>query len=261
VVEINLSSAELEDLARLGFALEIENEEGESRLALRDLHDPKMQPLAVDFTSGTVIHRLKHGLSKNQPLSRALGSKGGDEELSVFDATAGLGVDAFFIAALGYRVRAIERSPVVHALLQDGFRRLVRLIEEENFEDEMFTEKAIIGLRIVRDYLSFERGDAAEILRGLSEDQRPDVVYLDPMYPDEGRSKSALPKKGMQIFHRLIGDDRDAVAVFDLALKRAKKRVVVKRPLYATPLRENPTHTFEGKTARYDMYLSPLNQS
>ena len=261
MVEIKPTLDELKHLAKLGFALESETGEGEeSRLVLRDLQDSKKQPLYVDFTSGAVIHRLKHGLSKNQPFSRALGLKGGDEPLRVIDATAGLGVDAFFLAALGCHVRAVERSPIAFALLADGFRRLELLLDRGKFDEGMFTQKAVDVLRVVRSHLSFERGDAAHILAELTDasdqSQRPDVVYLDPMYPDEGRSKSALPKKGMQIFHRLIGDDGDARDIFDLALRCARKRVVVKRPLYAAPLLENPTHIFEGKTARFDMYLA-----
>lgn len=39
------------------------------------------------------------------------------------DATAGLGRDAFVLAALGCRVRMVERHPVVAALLDDGLQR------------------------------------------------------------------------------------------------------------------------------------------
>jgi 16S rRNA (guanine1516-N2)-methyltransferase len=82
------------------------------------------------------------------------------------------------------------------------------------------------------------------------------VIYLDPMYPEEGRSESALPKKAMQMFRKLVGDDLDATAAFTVALKVARERVVVKRPGHALPLGgREPTHRFEGKTARYDMYL------
>ena len=214
-------------------------------LALVDLENPKASPLSVDFTSGAILHRLRHGLSKGQPLPKALGLKSlnPDKAPYVIDATAGLGVDAFFVAALGCRVRAIERSPVVAELLADGYARL-RASE--------IGELAPIAAR-----LGFEQGSSALLLSSLSEDERPDVVYVDPMYPSEGHS-SALPKKGMQFFRRLIGDDLDAGEIFEAAMKSARERVVVKRPLGAPHLGPKPTHVFEGKTARYDMYLAGL---
>jgi 16S rRNA (guanine1516-N2)-methyltransferase len=236
-----------EELARLkeaGLTLETVEDAGDPelrRLVLRDLEDPKVLPLAVDFLSPALLHRLRHGIGKNQPLAKALGLRSLDPEKApyVFDATAGLGVDALMIAALGCRVRSVERSPFVHALLADGFRRF----------------KTASAMTEVSSRLSFERGEAREVLASLTDEERPDVVYLDPMYPEEGRSKSALPKKGMQMFRRLIGDDFDAAEVLEVALEKARDRVVVKRPLKAPALLKNPAHTFAGKTARYDMYL------
>lgn len=218
-------------------------------LGLVDLTDDKMDPLIVDFLSGALQHRLKHGLSKNDPLPRALGMKSRNPETAPFvlDATAGLGTDALILAALGCRVRSIERSPVTSALLLDGMKRF-RIAAEE---DEFF--QAVAGR------LSFEEGDALEVLRSLSESERPDVVYLDPMYPEESHSKSALPKKTMQIFRRLLDGDEDAEQLWQVAMTKARARVVVKRPLKAQPLGQSlgraPTHQFEGKTARFDMYL------
>jgi 16S rRNA (guanine1516-N2)-methyltransferase len=233
-----VEQAELND-----FRLEhITDGEGNDRLVLRDLTASKMSPLSVDFLDPKTIHRFKNGLSKSQPLSRALGLRSlrAQDAPFVFDATAGMGVDAFFIAALGCRVRAVERSPVVFALLEDGKRRL----------------DLSADMRSVASRLTFELGDAFALLSEINEATRPDVVYLDPMYPEEGRSDSALPKKPMQMFRRLIGDDQDVAKVFEIACARAKERVVVKRPLHAEFLGEiKPTHVFKGKTARYDMYL------
>ena len=235
------------------FALEtIVDDEGESRLALKDLQDTQLSPLFVDFTSGALLHRLKHGLSKNQPLAKALGLKSLTPEHAPFviDATAGLGTDTLVMAALGCRVRAIERSDVIYELLFDGKNRLDEKVQAS--EDE--------ALILLSQRFSFEHGDSKEIIGSLSEIDRPDVIYLDPMYPDEGRSKSALPKKPMQMFRRLLDGDDDAEVLWTLAMQKAKKRVVVKRPLKAPALgTSKPTHSFEGKTARLDLYLS-LNQ-
>ncbi len=235
-----------------GFALERVGggeEGGETRLALRDLEDNQMSPLAVDFTSGTLLHRLKHGLSKNQPISKALGLKSLDPSIAPFvlDATAGFGTDALVMAALGCRVRAIERNEVIFELLEDGKTRL----DEKAQSDD---DESLIALAM---RFSFELGDAKAILLNIGEHERPDVVYLDPMYPDDGKPKSALPKKTMQMFRRLLDGDDDADELWEIAMRTARKRVVVKRPLKAEFIAgQKPAHAFEGKTARYDLYLT-----
>ncbi|MCM2282696.1 MAG: class I SAM-dependent methyltransferase, partial [Bdellovibrionaceae bacterium] len=157
---------------------------------------------------------------------------------TVVDATAGLGVDAFMMACLDCRVTSIERSPAVYELLVDGFRRAVEDPELGGWLPE---------------YLRFVHADAEAYLASLSHEERPDVVYLDPMYPHVD-GKSALPKKEMQIFRKLLGPDTDSARVLERALHAATDRVVVKRPNEAPALLEGVTHAFVGKTARYDMY-------
>jgi len=219
-----------------GFSLEFEND----RLQLRDLERPKLGALAVDFLSDSMRHRRRHGLSKNQIFAKAIGV-GHRPGRTVVDATAGLGTDAFMLACMDCKVVAVERSPVAYELLEDGYRRA--LDDEE------------IGTWLP-DYLRLARGEASAYLGALSEDERPDVVYLDPMYP-EIEGKSALPKKEMQLFRKLIGPDADSGRVLELAREVARDRVVVKRPNEAGPLAPGATRSFEGKTARYDMYAAP----
>lgn len=222
-------------------------------LSLRDLTDTSLQPLSVDFSSPQLLHRLKTS-GKNQPLAKAIGMK--DQAPYVIDATAGLGTDALVLASLGCRVRSFERSETVFALLQDGHIRL------QQVEPELASR------------MTFENADARTILKSLADlaatagatlgmapsaavgNLRPDVVYLDPMYPEEGRAKSALPKKTMQMFRRLLDGDEDADQLWEAAMKVALKRVVVKRPVHAPPLgTRKPNQSFEGKTARFDLYL------
>jgi 16S rRNA (guanine1516-N2)-methyltransferase len=203
-------------------------------LQLRDLSQPKLKPLIVDFLSDTLTYRRKHGLSKTQVFAKAIGvtARGG---LTVLDTTAGMGVDSFFLACLDCKVTAIERSPVIFELLQDGLRRA--------------REDKEIGPWI-DDYLQFVHANAIEYMNGLNE--KPQVIYVDPMFPDM-EERSALPKKEMQIFRKLLGADLDTKLLFETALRSAGERVVVKRPSEAEPIGE-PTHSFEGKTARYDLY-------
>ncbi|MDP2105284.1 MAG: class I SAM-dependent methyltransferase, partial [Desulfobulbaceae bacterium] len=85
-------------------------------------------------------------------------------------------------------------------------------------------------------------------------EQRPEVVYLDPMYPH--RTKSALVKKEMRILRLLVGDDPDAPKLLAAALACARERVVVKRPIKAEPITgPTPSMAIIGKTGRFDVYL------
>jgi 16S rRNA (guanine1516-N2)-methyltransferase len=186
----------------------------------------------VDFRP-LVLRRGRGSLSRRQPLARAVGRG----RRRVADATAGLGQDAALLALLGHEVTAIERSPILAAMLEDGLERA---------EADLAVAAALGGrLRVVR-------GDARDALERLV--PPPDVVYIDPMFPPK-RKSSALAKKGIRLVRRLVGDDEDAAALLAVALRRARDRVVVKRPTAAGPLGGDPALSFAGKLARYDVYL------
>ncbi len=209
------------------------------RLELRLLGPVAPGPVYVDFVGGAMGHRRKFGGGRGQLIARAVGVKK-ERFPTVVDATAGLGRDAFVLANLGCRVRMVERSRVVGLLLADGLARAVR-----------DAEAAEVVAR-----LSLQVGDAREALLALSPDERPDVVYLDPMFPV--RDKSALVKKEMRLFKALLGTDPDAPALLEVALQVATKRVVVKRPRKAPALEgAAPALVFEGKSTRFDVYLCP----
>ena len=201
------------------------------RLELRDNHDPRVGPVFVDF-SGLDLRPYSRNLSRRQPLARALGKK----TRTVADATAGYAQDALLLALMGFHVTAIERSNVVAVLAQDGLRRL--------------TEKT--GLPLEKK-LSLLTGDARALVAKLS--PRPDAVYLDPMFPPK-RKKSAAVKKEMRLLRALVGDDPDAVELFEICRRVALGRVVVKRPDDAPPLVPGPSMSIAGKLVRYDVYLT-----
>ena len=209
-----------------------------TRLELRTLDSNAPGPVYVDFTAGAVAHRRRFGGGRGQPLARAIGLKGGAAP-TVADVTAGLGRDAFVLACLGCTVCLIERSPIVAALLRDGLRRA--------------THDAEIG-QMVRERLHFHSGDGRECLPRLTANQqRPDVVYLDPMYPH--RQKSAWVGKEMRLLRQLAGDDADAPALLAVALACAGHRVVVKRPRLAPSLSgPPPTARIIAPNTRFDLY-------
>jgi 16S rRNA (guanine1516-N2)-methyltransferase len=88
----------------------------------------------------------------------------------------------------------------------------------------------------------------------MDSDSCPDVIYIDPMYPE--KKKSALVKKDMQILQRLLGKDEQADQLLKTALRHSGKRVVVKRPIHAEPVGDiKPDTSISSKKTRYDIYL------
>ncbi len=210
------------------------------RLELRQTGPNAPGPVYADFVAGRAEHRRKHGGGKGQLLARAVFPKG--LLPTVVDATAGLGRDAFVLASLGARVTLLERSAIVGALLEDALRRA------------RYSEVAATAAR-----MTLYVGDAAAYLKALG-DERPDVIYLDPMYPntDKRANKNALQKKEMQLFRFLIGADDDAGELLNAARDVALKRVVVKRPGGAPFLGGlKPQGRLESKNTRFDLYLTP----
>ena len=126
-----------------------------------------------------------------------------------------------------------ERSPVIRALLEDGLNRA----KADPYIGRWVTERLSLSVN-ESDPLPF----------------KPDVVYLDPMYPT--RKKSAYVKKEMRILKMVVGDDTDADDLLEPALKIAVKRVAVKRPAYAGWLANRKPHTvIESKNSRFDIYM------
>ncbi|MFH0912032.1 MAG: class I SAM-dependent methyltransferase [Planctomycetota bacterium] len=208
------------------------------RLMLCEAAAHRARPFFVDFASGATAHRARSS-GLRQPLARAAGFKKGGRPLAVLDATAGFGRDAFALASLGARVTAIERNPAVFALTRDGFERAA-------------AHPSIASVMEAR--LRLVHADAREVLLHLPEADRPDAVYIDPMYPAP-RKRSALPGREIRLLRRLVGGDADAAALLAAAQKAARERVAVKRPPSAPPLGGKPSLQFTGKLARYDVYL------
>ena len=222
------------------FALETVGDAGEARLCLRALHRPQYGAIHADWLSADVGRRIAAG--RKQALGKAIGlhkpRKPEDGLLHVLDATAGLGRDAYLMAALGARVTLVERNPTVCALLRDALARVL----------------AAPASRPIGERIAIVEADACTFM-ALAENRAAfDVVHLDPMYPDDG--KAALPSKEMQILRDLTGGDADADALLVPARAAARQRVVVKRPSKAPPLAGiEPALRLEGTQLRFDVYL------
>ena len=196
----------------------------------------------VDFASGAAQYRRTKG--GGELIAKAVQHTA---QPVVWDATGGLGRDSFVLANLNLAVHTFEQHPAVFALLQDGLHRAAQS-----------AEIAAIAARI-----TLHQGNAAAQMATLAAQiGKPDVVYLDPMYPE--RQKSAAVKKEMAYFHALMGQPENErgnpnandAALFQAARAVAKKRIVVKRPrLGAFLCGEKPAYQYAGKSTRFDVYL------
>lgn len=228
---IALYKAELQD--RYDMLLQLD----EQGLCLQPLGKKAPGPTRVDFTSGAVAHRRQFGGGKGQMIAKAVGVKSGVTP-TLLDATAGLGKDAFVLATLGCQVTLLERSPIIHALLENGLARAELVLDVADIVQRMNLQQAN-SIEWMREQA--EQGDSYQ------------VVYLDPMFPHS--DKSALVKKEMRAFRPVVGDDLDADGLLDAALALAENRVVVKRPRKAPCLAgRKPSLQFTGKSSRYDVY-------
>ncbi len=213
----------------------------DGRLELRFPDEPSAKPLRLDLTRHDT--RSPAGRRTRQPLARAIGlhkKAAPGHALRVIDATAGFGKDAWLLAAMGCRVTAIERHPIVAALLEDAITHAARTDAD-----------TAARLQLIH-------GDAAAHLNGLAdetsgESKTPDAIYIDPIFPT--RRGSALQRRPMRLLRELVGPDNDAAELLRCALAARPRRVVVKRPLRAEPLAADPAFTHKGQAVRYDVYL------
>ena len=183
-----------------------------------------------DFTR--LLPRVRRGNLSRELLVRAVKVKGIGEPL-VVDATAGLGEDSFLLAAAGCRVLLFEYDPVIFALLSDALERAKR-----------DPETAPIASR-----MTLFPGDSIPALPALT--RHPDVVLLDPMFPE--RTKSALVKKKFQLLHQLERPCENERALFDAALAAHPKRIVIKRPAKGPYLAGvKPSYSLSGSAVRFD---------
>lgn len=197
-----------------------------------------LNPFYVDFVTGAMGYRKRKLSLKNELIGKAVAIKS-KFDLRVVDATAGFGRDAFILAQLGCPVCMLERNPVVALLLEDGIKRAAR----DNVCNEVIERMELISV------------DAASFLTAINQAEQPDVVYLDPMFPE--RRKAAKVKKEMQLLQGLLGSHDGQPGLLSLARTRAGKKVVVKRPAKAPCLEnQSPDYSVKGKSSRFDIYLT-----
>lgn len=189
--------------------------------------------LAADLSR--MVPRLRAGNLNRELVVRAARIRGAAGPLTAVDATAGMGEDSLLLAAAGFSVTLFERDPVICALLGDALARAAA--------DPALAEA------VSRMELRGEDSVPALPALGFS----PDVVLLDPMFPE--RRKSAAVKKKLQLIQRLEQPCDNERGLMDAARAASPRRIVVKRPAKGPWLAgEKPSYTVAGKAIRYDCY-------
>ena len=191
-----------------------------------------------DFTRE--LRRLRPANVSRELLVRAARVRGCEHPRAV-DATAGMGEDSLLLAAAGFDVTLYEHDAVIAALLADALERAAAVPE---------LAPLVARMRLVH-------GDSVAALRAIADadaSARPDVVLLDPMFPE--RRKSASVKKKAQLLQRLQTPEKDEAAMLDAAIGARPRKVVVKRPLKGPFLAGvKPAYQIAGKAVRYDVLV------
>ena len=191
--------------------------------------------LRADFSA--LLPRLRPDRLGRELLVRAARVRGVEAPTAV-DATAGLGEDSLLLAAAGFTVTMFEKDPVIAALLRDALERAAANPE----------------LAPVAARMTLVEGDSVAGLRDLG--FSPDVVFLDPMFPE--RTKSAAVKKKFQLLHHLERPCDNEAELLGAALTAHPRKVVIKRPPRGPLLAgAKPSYQVAGKAVRYDVIVPP----
>jgi 16S rRNA (guanine1516-N2)-methyltransferase len=205
----------------------------EDKLALTH-RQKRLKPLTIDFID--TWNRLRIG--QKDPFAKAIGFARGYRH--VIDATVGLGGDLIKLLKLGCSVQGYEQSAVVFALLKDAQKRA----ECHSWWNQEVAPR-----------LHIEFGKAEDHWQRPSDDAKREVIYIDPMFPIEG--KSGASSRQMQYLQELLGTDQNSIdSLFQAALKKAAQRLVIKRPQYSRQgFMPQPDLVIKGSSVRYEIWL------
>lgn len=214
---------------------EISNTEGDGLTVLFDSKGVSLTGYKLSYQGDFdgMLRRVTEGRLLHEMLVKA--TKTDIENPIAIDATAGMGEDAFLIAANGYDVTLHEQNPVIALLLKDAIRRAKR---------QPVLKDIVNRMHVVE-------GDSVDILSNRLDPV--DLIYLDPMFP--GRQKSGLIGKKLQLIQKMEAPCSEEDALFDAAIKASPSKIIVKRPLKAPFLAgRKPNYSLDGKAIRYDCY-------
>lgn len=177
----------------------------------------------------------------------------------VIDATAGFGHDSLILASTGAQVTMLEQQPLMALLL---------LAEQRRMSEFPNWQKLMSRLQIIntnaRSYFKYLQTDTT-----ADNSKVVDVVYLDPMFPEDSYQDSKTGKgakvgKHMQALHRLAcpptsDQERQLLQSAQAVVSQngqKQGRVIVKRPQFAPLLaHQQPNESWDNEAVRFDGYF------
>lgn len=177
----------------------------------------------------------------------------------VIDATAGFGHDSLILASTGAQVVMLEQQPLMALLLLAEQQRMSAL---PNWQ-KLMSRLHIINIEALSYFAYLKNMSVADKHRHV------DMVYLDPMFPEDSYQDSKTGKgakvgKHMQALHLLarpptLDEERQLLADAQAVVGRSEQgqgRVVVKRPQFA-PLfaQQTASDSWNNEAVRFDGYF------
>ncbi|MEC7911928.1 MAG: class I SAM-dependent methyltransferase [Pseudomonadota bacterium] len=184
----------------------------------------------IDFNSRSMSWRLKRA-DHEKLIKKALGKS--EQPQKILDCTAGLLQDSLLFLSLGHEVTAVEQSNILFNLLEDGIKR--------SKENEIFSRLTLVN------------ANACSFVREAKEF---DVIYFDPMFPPS--KKTALRSAQIEYLAKILEHEsikNNPKEEFQLLQSMSVNKLIVKRPINASPFGEGINYQVKGKTIRFDIYI------
>ena len=256
---------------QLPITLDVERIEGKIKQRLAALNAEGEQA-ALLLDNKNKLSLLKDGLSvapEWDKLQRRVVSAGRKSELilkaakisadsQVIDATAGFGHDSLILASTGAQVTMLEQEPLMALLL---FSEQQRMSAQPNWQ-KLMARLTIINTDALSYFAQLQKNTTDQAVA-------VDVVYLDPMFPEDSYQDSKTGKgakvgKQMQALHHLAHPPTldEEMALLNKAQavvadnQEGRGRVIVKRPQQAPFLsQQNPDESWHNAAVRFDGYF------
>ena len=195
----------------------------ESNIHILNTNYEKPALVNISFLDKKVNDRLKIRMRDNNDIFNKIFPDKGSE---ILDCTAGFGRDARILDLLGYKVTMIEKSPLIILILKNA-------------------------LNILKDHnLTLYYGDSYDFLNHSEKEY--DYIYIDFMF-DKTKDKS-LSSKNDEILKIISLSEKNKNRLIKLAIKKSKKRVIVKEPKHSSSNIINANFNIKTKLINYNIY-------
>jgi 16S rRNA (guanine1516-N2)-methyltransferase len=193
------------------------------------LHDPQqiLSDCHISYVRGSMAHRVRQNAGL-EPLAKAVRLKQLPAS-TIHDWTAGFGFDGYRMASFGHEVVLFEQHPLLALMAQHALHEA-----QHSF------------------HIVCHQGPAQHWQQ--YETVAPDVIYLDPMFPERHHSAAVNHRaQWLQRLTRSFSNQPDNL--IQQALYTATRRVVVKRPKQSKPyLQQQLVGCITGKRCVFDLY-------